>query len=265
MTDIYIKLQECIDIKRILKDEPMSKHTSFKIGGNADYLIKVVSIEELKFLIGLAKENGIPTQIVGNGTNLLVLDKGIRGFVIKLELDNCIIDKTEKYTYITVGAGYLTSKLSQIALKESLEGLEFLTGIPGTIGGAIRMNAGAYGREMKDIVISSKYMDYYGNIYEINIEEHNFEYRNSVFSKKNVIILETKIKLDYGNKEEISLKMQEYTKLRLEKQPLEYPNAGSTFKRKEGIITAKLIDDCGLKGFKIRRSKNFRQTCWIYN
>jgi len=265
MTDIYKKLQEIIDIQRILVNEPMSKHTSFRIGGNADYLIKVISIDEIQLLLSISKENNIPIQIIGNGTNLLVLDKGIRGFVLKLDFNNYIIDKKDEEVYMTIGSGFPVPRLANLALKEGLEGLEFLCGIPGTIGGAIRMNAGAYGREMKDVVISTKYIDYDGNIQEMNLEEQEFDYRNSIFSEINAIILETKIKINYGNREKIKNKMQEYTKLRLEKQPIEYPNVGSIFKRKGDIITARLIDECGLRGYSIRWSRSFYKTCWIYN
>lgn len=146
---------------------------------------------------------------------------------------------------------FLFGKLSNIALKEELTGIEFLSGIPGTIGGAIRMNAGAYGSEMKDVIISIKYIEKNGKIKKINLKEHEFEYRNSIFSKLDVIILETTIELNYGNKEDISNKISEYMKNRIEKQPLDFPSAGSVFKRNNNYIIAKMIDECGLKGFRI--------------
>lgn len=251
MTEIERKLLEGIQKKNILKDEPMSKHTSFKIGGKADYFIKVTSIDELKFVLKLAKENKIQIQIVGNGTNLLVRESGIRGFVIKLELNGFKIKKTTKEYFIIAESGLALSKLSNIAIKEELEGLEFLTGIPGTIGGGIRMNAGAYGKEMKDIVVKTKYMTYDGKIKNLDLAEHEFKYRNSIFSRIDGIILETTIKAQKGDKNQIEEKIKEYSNSRKEKQPLEYPNAGSSFKRKEGVITAKLIDECGLKGYRI--------------
>jgi len=148
-------------------------------------------------------------------------------------------------------AVFLFGKLSNIALKEELTGVEFLAGIPGTIGGAIRMNAGAYGKEMKDIVVSTKYMERNGKIKKIDLKEHKFEYRSSVFSDLDVIILETTIELKYGDKEEISNTVNEYMKSRIEKQPLDFPSAGSTFKRTKDMITAKMIDECGLKGYRI--------------
>ena len=252
MINIYEKLQDGgIDKKNILKDEEMSKHTSFKIGGKADYFVKITSIDELKFILDFSSKNKIPITIVGNGTNLLVTDKGIRGIVIKLELKDFKIEKNKEEVFITVEAGFALSKIANIALKEEIEGLEFLAGIPGTVGGALRMNAGAHGKEMKDIVVKSRYMTKDGKIKTMSLDKHEFEYRNSVFSKLDVIILETTIKAKRGNKEEIEQKIEEYMNKRKETQPLEYPNAGSTFKRKEGIITARVIDECGLKGYSV--------------
>ena len=249
--DLEKNLQEIVKRNNILKNEPMSKHTSLKIGGIADYFIKVKTVDELKKLLEFATENKIQTTIVGNGTNLLVKDGGIRGLVIKLELNDFKIKKISGDVLITVGSGMTLAALSAIAVKEEVTGLEFLSGIPGTIGGAIRMNAGAYGSEMKDIVVKTRYMTYDGKIKTLDLEEHEFEYRNSIFSKMDVIIIDTTIKTKKGTKEEIEAKINEFATSRKASQPLEYPNAGSTFKRKEGVITAKLIDECGLKGFSI--------------
>ena len=252
MEDVEKILQDVINSKNILKNEPMSKHTSFKIGGIADYYIVVNSIQELKNVLKIAESNKIPITIVGNGTNLLVREGGIRGFVIKLNLNNFKIKRSSSEIQLTVESGMSLATLALIATKEEISGLEFLSGIPGTVGGAIRMNAGAYGKEMKDVVVKSRYMTYDGKIKTLNLDEHKFEYRNIVFSNlKDVIIIDTTIKGEKGNKEEIENQIKEYSKLRKEKQPLEYPNAGSTFKRKEGYITAKLIDECGLKGYSI--------------
>lgn len=249
--DLENKLQEIVKRNNILKNEPMSKHTSFKIGGIADYFIKIRKIDELKNLLEFTNKNNIPTTIIGNGTNLLVKDGGIRGIVIKLELNDFKIKKTANEILITVGAGMTLAALSAVALKEEISGLEFLSGIPGTIGGALRMNAGAYGFEMKDLVFKTRYMTQDGKIKTLDLEQHEFEYRNSVFSKMNVVILDTTIKAKKGTREEIEAKINEFATMRKASQPLEYPNAGSTFKRKEGVITAKLIDECGLKGFCI--------------
>ena len=251
MIDLDKQLQEIVKKDNILKNEPMSKHTSLKIGGIADYFIKVKTVEELKNILEFSNKNKIQTTIIGNGTNLLVKDGGIRGIVIKLELNEFKIKKTANEIFITVGSGMTLAAIASIALREEITGLEFLSGIPGTIGGAIRMNAGAYGSEMKDLVVKTRYMTYDGKIKTLDLDAHRFEYRNSIFSNLEAIIIDTTIKAKKGNKEEIEGKMNEYSASRKASQPLEYPNAGSTFKRKEGVITAKLIDECGLKGFSI--------------
>ena len=249
-------LKTNIDIKeKIIFDEPMKKHTSFKIGGTADEFVKVTNELELKKAIEYAKQKKLKITIFGNGSNLLVLDKGIRGLVIKIEIQTIKIERKEEYAEIIVGSGYKTMALGIKLMNEELSGFEELSGIPGTIGGAIFMNAGAYGKEIKDINLSTRCMDYDGNIFELSNKEQEFEYRSSVFNKKDYIILETRLKLEYGKKEEIKKKMDEYLSSRKEKQPIEYPSAGSTFKRKEGVITAKLIDECGLKGFQIGGAK----------
>ncbi len=232
-------------------DEPMNKHTSFHIGGNADYYIRITSITELKDILKIAKKNDVPVFIMGNGTNLLVKDGGIRGFVLKLDLKDFSIKKNNDEIYINIESGVTLAALATICVREEISGLEFLAGIPGTIGGAIRMNAGAYGNEIKDILIKTKYMTYDGKIRTLDLKDHEFEYRNSIFSKIDGIILETTLVGKPGNKEEIEKKIQELNSLRREKQPLDYPSAGSTFKRMEGYIASKLIDDCGLKGFSI--------------
>lgn len=247
MDKIYDKLLMIVPQEQILKDEPMKLHTSFKVGGNAEYFVKAKNINELKEILKYVKEDKIPLFIIGNGSNLLVKDNGVKGIVLKLDFDDYKVEDD----VITVQAGMAVSRLSRKALENNLSGLEFLCGIPGTIGGAIKMNAGAYGSEMKDVVIESTYIDKDGKIYTINNEEHKFDYRKSIFSKNDWIVLETKVKLTKSTNEEIISKMNEFTKSRIEKQPTNYPSAGSTFKRGNGFITAKLIDDAGLKGYKI--------------
>lgn len=237
--------------QKIIFDEPMKKHTSFKIGGTADYFFKATTLEELQNIIKFAKIKEWPITIIGNGSNLLVTDKGIRGLVIKIDINKLKIEKKDKFAVVEVGAG---NKLMALATKmkdEELSGLEGLSGIPGSVGGAVVMNAGAYGKEMKDVVLSTTCMDKNGKLYTFSNEEQEFSYRNSIFQKRDYIIIETKLKLEYGKKDEIQKRMEEYFKSRKEKQPIEYPSAGSSFKRQEGIITAKLIDDVGLKGYKI--------------
>lgn len=251
MTDIITKLKEKIDTKDILINEPMSKHTSFKTGGNADIFIKAHSIQEIQYILQVAKSEKVSTFIFGNGSNLLVKDKGIRGITIKIELKNIKIEKEKDYAVVTIGAGNKLAEVAKRMENEELTGFEFAAGIPGTIGGFIRMNAGAYGSEAKDIVIETLAMDFNGNVKSFNNQEQKFEYRKSIFCNEKYIILETKIKLNYGSKEEIQKKHKESLAQRKAKQPLEYPSAGSTFKRGDGFITAVLIDECGLKGATI--------------
>ena len=255
MSNIITLLKEKIDSKDILENEPMSKHTTFKVGGKADLLVKVHDIDQIKFVLDIAKDNSIPIFILGNGSNLLVKDKGIRGITLKIEIRNIEIDRKDDAVYVTVGSGNKMAEIAARLLDEEISGFEFAAGIPGTIGGFIRMNAGAYGKEAKDIVTETTIVDYGGNIKKIIGQEHKFEYRNSIFANMKAIILETKLKLDYGKKSEIQSLMQEYRESRFEKQPIEFPSAGSTFKRGKDFITAKLIDECGLKGYCIGGAK----------
>lgn len=229
----------------------MKKHTTFKIGGPADYFIKVKNIDILKKLIEFARERNIPLNIIGNGSNLLVLDKGIRGIVAKLDFKKVDIKKKENFSLVTVSADIMGSSLARKVAKLGLKGIEFLSGIPCTIGGAVRMNAGAYKQEIKDTLVSVKYLDENGNIIEKLNEELHFAYRTSMFEDTPYIIIEAVFKLENGDRNEVEKKIEEMTLARREKQPIEYPSAGSTFKRKGDIITAKLIDECGLKGYTI--------------
>lgn len=255
MSDIITLLKEKIDTKDILENEPMSKHTTFKVGGNADILVKVHNIEQIKFVLKVAKDNKLPIFILGNGSNLLVKDEGIRGITLKIELKNIEISKENEQVYVTVGAGNKLAEVAGRLLKEEIAGFEFAAGIPGTIGGFVRMNAGAYGKEAKDIVTETTILDYDGNIQKIVGPEHKFEYRNSIFKNMKIIILETKLKLSYGKKAEILSLMEEYKNSRYDKQPIGFASAGSTFKRGKDFVTAKLIDECGLKGYSIGDAK----------
>ena len=246
---IYNDLRK--NVESVLIDEPMSKHTSFQTGGNADIFVKLEKEDELNYVLQYAKNNEISITIIGNGTNLLVKDGGIRGIVIQLNFKNIEITNINNKTIIKAGAGVTLARLATMAKESNATGLEFAIGIPGTLGGAIKMNAGAYGSEMQNVIKSTKYIDLDGNIKIIKNEEHQFEYRNSVFSRINGIILESVIELPKGNAEEISAQMKENMKSRIEKQPVDKPSAGSTFKRGNGYITAQLIDECGLKGYSV--------------
>lgn len=247
---MYIKeLEKIISKEKIYINELMSKHTSFKIGGPAECLVKIQTPQELKLILKLAKKQNIPVTIIGNGSNILVSDDGIKGLVLKIEIDIFELDK--KTSCLKVGSGIKLGFIAQKCLKSELAGFEFASGIPGTIGGAIRMNAGAHGKEMKDVVTSVTYMDRNGDVFTIQNEDARFEYRNSLFAHKDYIILEVEMQLENGNSEAIQAKMTEYATYRKEKQPIEYPSAGSIFKRGTDFITAKLIDECGLKGYQI--------------
>ena len=235
----------------IIYDEEMSKHTSFKIGGKADIFAVVDSVEDLIQIEKYAKENNIFTFIMGNGSNLLVSDSGIRGIVIKLGDEFKKISIEEEY--ITVGAACSINALAQSALGNELTGFEWAFGIPGSVGGAVFMNAGAYGGSMSDVVFETTYLDENYNLCKLEKEAHKFGYRKSVFKIKEVngIILSTKIKLKKGDKKEIWEGMQKYINARIDKQPLNMPSAGSVFKRPDGHFVGKMIEDLGLKGFTV--------------
>ena len=262
-----LELENILGKENVKYNEPMSKHTSFKVGGNADIFVMVDSEENLIKVIKFAKKESLPITVVGNGTNLLVKDGGIRGLVIKYVAnsyniknieeyqskdDLCIKEEKGKVKVVTVSAGITNARLSKILLDNNITGFEFLAGVPGTIGGAIVMNAGAFGGEIKDIAIKTKYIDLNnGKIDILENNEQKFDYRKSIFQDFDCIILETVLKLYLGNKEEIQGKMDDFAKRRRESQPLDMPSAGSTFKRGEDFVTAKLIDESGLKGYSI--------------
>ena len=244
----YSNLIKCIPKEKILKNEIMSKHTSFKVGGPVDLFITVETIEQIKDTIKILKHQNIEYKVIGNGSNLLVKDEGYRGAIIKPSFNSIEI----KEDIVEVGAGVKNGILAQKLLQKELTGFEFAAGIPGTIGGAMVMNAGAHGREMKDIVDAVTYYNCENDEIEtIKKEECNFEYRNSKFKNSNVIIIKAILKLQKANSIEIKQKMDEYKQFRIEKQPIEYPSAGSTFKRGADFITAKLIDEAGLKGYTV--------------
>ncbi|WP_129596601.1 UDP-N-acetylmuramate dehydrogenase [Anaerophilus nitritogenes] len=247
--NIYHTLLEKINSEYILKDEPMSRHTSFKIGGPVDVMVLPKTIEDIKETIEICKNNNIDYYIVGNGSNLLVLDKGIRGVIIKIGDNFSGVDIKENK--IKAKAGILLSSLANMVIKRGLEGFEFASGIPGTLGGAISMNAGAYGGEMKDVVKGAFVMDEKGDLIHLNKEELELDYRQSIISKKKYIVLEVEIELKNGDKEEIKAKVKEFTQKRVTKQPVQFPSAGSTFKRPKDHFAGKLIEDAGLKGVRI--------------
>lgn len=233
----------------IMLDEPMKKHISFKVGGPADILVKPNSEEQIRDIIKLLKKENVPYIMIGNGSNLLVKDGGIRGVVV--EISNTFNDFEIDGNFVRVKSGALLSLVGKAILRAELKGFEFAAGIPGTLGGALAMNAGAYGGEMKDIVKSVRLMDTDGNIFEFTNEQMEFEYRKSILTRTDYIVLSTVIELQKGNYEDIKATMMDFTQRRVTKQPLSLPSAGSTFKRPEGHFAGKLIEDCGLKGLTL--------------
>ncbi|MBQ3330890.1 MAG: UDP-N-acetylmuramate dehydrogenase [Ruminococcus sp.] len=227
-------------------DEPMSAHTTFKIGGAADIMITVKSLEELQTAIGACKASAVPYMILGNGSNLLVSDDGIEGAVIVLDGD--FKEITVDGDAVTAGAGAKLSRLCTVALENGLSGLEFAYGIPGTVGGAMYMNAGAYGGEMKDVAVSVTALSRDGTVHEVPASEMQLGYRTSIFKTNGDIILFSEYKLQAGDRELIREQMDDVMGRRKSKQPLEYPSAGSVFKRPEGAFAGTLIEQCGLKG-----------------
>lgn len=240
---------ELNNFSEVLFEEPMKRHTSFKIGGPAEIFINAGSAEEATRAVRLCRKHYVPFEIIGNGSNLLVADSGVCGAVI------CVGKGMSKITVdgniVRAEGGALLSAVSKAALRASLSGMEFAAGIPGTVGGGVYMNAGAYGGEMKSIVRSVLYADDKGEIKRAEREELDFSYRHSMFSDKKFIILEAEIELEHGDEEAIREEMTELNRRRSEKQPLEYPSAGSTFKRPEGAFAGRLIEDAGLMGFSI--------------
>ena len=232
-------------------DEPMSAHTTFRIGGPADYYVEP-TFEEVKELLFFLKKENIPYTLIGNGSNLLVSDEGIEGVVVSFgkEMSEVSCEKE----VVRAKAGILLSRLASFAASKSLSGLEFASGIPGTLGGAITMNAGAYGGEMKDVVQSVTVLSG-DEMKEYSGEEMDFSYRHSRVLDEDLIVLEVTMKLQSGREEEILSSMKELNKKRVEKQPLNFPSAGSTFKRPEGYFAAKLIEDAGLKGYTVGGAK----------
>lgn len=227
----------------------LKEHTSFKIGGYADLFVCPNNLMELINVLKILKENDVTYFLLGAGSNVLISDKGVRGAVIKL--GDGFDYAHARHDYILAGAGVSLAKLSAEAKNHELAGLEFASGIPGTLGGALLMNAGAYGGEMKDVVEEVSFIDEDGTVKTIKNKDCNFSYRKSTFSDSKKIIISAKIVLKKGNKEEISEKMRELNAKRKEKQPLEFPSAGSTFKRPEGNFAGTLIEQAGLKGTKI--------------
>ncbi len=244
----YISIFEQLNLP-YRENEPMSKHTTFKIGGPCDFLVEPYSISEVKELVSLLKKNNLKYFVMGNGSNLLVSDLGIEGAVIKIGPN--MSNMTVENNLVTVEAGARLSALCSLCLEHSLSGLQFAWGIPGTVGGAIYMNAGAYGGEIKQVIDTCTYLSADGEIITATADELELGYRDSIFKRNGGIILSATFKLNLGNKNEIRLEMDGLIERRKLKQPLEFPSAGSTFKRPEGNFAGTLIEQAGLKGVSV--------------
>jgi UDP-N-acetylmuramate dehydrogenase len=252
-TIVLQDLKNIVSPERVIYKEPLSKHTTFKIGGPADYFVITKKVEETAAVIQYCNQRNLPILMIGNGSNLLISDAGLRGVVVKQE------DNTEEFIVTTCEEGYLVTggagmNLSAFAMKianESLTGFEFAAGIPGSLGGAVYMNAGAYGGEIKDCIRSARVLSKEGDILNLSREELELSYRSSMIQKKGYYVIDATFLFQKGEKEEILSKIEELNRARKEKQPLEYPSAGSTFKRPEGYFAGKLIMDAGLRGYRV--------------
>lgn len=258
MSHFYDEITTALPELKVLKDEPMSRHTTFRIGGPADYFV-CPDREQIAEVLAVAKKCGMAITVIGNGSNLLVGDKGIRGLVVEIgsAMNQIMVDKN----HITAGAGALLSQVAAKAAAAELGGMEFAAGIPGSVGGAVTMNAGAYGGEMKDILRTVTVLTPEGELKTLDVSELDLYYRHSCVPEQQYIVLEAEIELGYKPEEEIRAQMEELRNKRIEKQPLEYPSAGSTFKRPEGYFAGKLIMDAGLRGYRVGDAQVSEKHC----
>lgn len=257
--DFYESLLQVIDEEQIKVDEPMKDHVTFRVGGPADFFVMPKNGKELERVIKICARHNMPCYIIGNGSNLLVSDQGYRGVVIQLFRQ--LNDIRCEGNVITAQAGALLSAIANRALEEGLTGFEFAAGIPGTLGGACVMNAGAYGGEMKNVLKSVTVLTREGEFLTLEKNELELGYRTSIIAKKDYIVLEAQIELQEGNPEQIKAVMDDLKERRITKQPLEYPSAGSTFKRPEGYFAGKLIQDTGLQGFQVGGAQISEKHC----
>ncbi len=256
---VYRDFLKFINEEDVKIDEPMKKHISFKVGGPADILVRPRTEEQLSKVLKYINENNLPYLVIGNGSNLLVKDGGIRGVVI--EFGDNFNQFSIEGNIIKAQAGTLLSVIGKAALRESLTGFECISGIPGSLGGALAMNAGAYGGEIKTSVKSVRAMTPQGEIVEFTNEQMEFGYRRSVLTNTDYIVLSAELELQKGNYDEIKDFMADLTNRRTSKQPLNLPSAGSTFKRPEGHFAGKLIEDCGLRGLSLRGAQVSEKHC----
>ncbi len=238
---------------------PLSQHTTFRIGGAADFWVDITNAKGLQALLKFCKAQNIPCFVLGKGSNILASDEGYRGVI--LHLGSAFSDITVDGTVMTCQAGAALGAAARIAAEHSLSGMECLSGIPGTIGGALYMNAGAYGSEMKDIVVSCEYISADGELCTMQLSEMDLSYRHSAFAENGGIVVSVTMQLTQGDPEEIKTKMDDLLVQRKTKQPLEFPSAGSTFKRPEGSYASLLIDQCGLKGMSVGDAQVSEKHC----
>lgn len=256
---IYQLLEAAAGTDHIYREEPMKNHTTFRIGGNAEVFAAPDSADGIERVLQICREENIPCTVIGNGSNLLVGDRGVRGVVLQIYRNyaSIRIEGTDLY----VQAGALLGQTAAAAAREELTGLEFASGIPGTIGGAAAMNAGAYGGEMKDVLVWVKAIDRDGYVRQYAAAELELGYRTSRIQKEALVVLEVKLTLQQGDPVKIRERMEELKEQRVAKQPLEYPSAGSTFKRPEGYFAGKLIMDAGLRGFSVGDAQVSEKHC----
>lgn len=261
MNKEFIKqITEALGEDQVQMDVQMAKHTTFRIGGPAKYFLTPHTIEGVKMAVCICKEMDIPYYILGNGSNLLVSDSGYSGAIIQLykNFSQVVI---ENETIVRVQAGALLSAIAKTAYHYGLSGMETLSGIPGTVGGAVVMNAGAYGGEIRDVLVEVTVLDAEGQIQVIPADQLELGYRTSLIAKRGDIVLEAVLSLERGEKEKIGVRMEELREQRVIKQPLSYPSAGSTFKRPEGYFAGKLIQDAGLSGYQVGGAKVSEKHC----
>ena len=256
---LYNELLKIMSEEQVKTEEPMKNHTTFRVGGPAEFFVMPRTAEEVKKVIDLCRRESFPYYIIGNGSNLLVSDQGYRGVVLQIYKEMSYIEVEENV--VVAQAGALLSAIANKALENGLTGFEFAAGIPGTLGGACVMHAGAYGGEMKDVLEEVTALTEEGEVLTIPKENLELGYRTSIIARKGYTVLEARIQLRGGEKEAIKSLMEELKDKRVSKQPLEYPSAGSTFKRPEGYFAGKLIQDAGLRGFSVGGAQVSEKHC----
>ena len=254
------KIKQILTAEQICESEPMRKHTTFRVGGEADFFV-MPTIAQIPEVVSLVKECELALTVIGNGSNLLVGDRGIRGVVLELGNHANALSIDPQNAVVEAEAGVLLSVVANQAARACLTGLEFAAGIPGSLGGGVYMNAGAYGGELKDVIETVTVLTRDGQILERVKEQLDLSYRHSRMMENDEIILKARLQLSTGQQDEIYAKMEELKQKRIEKQPLEYPSAGSTFKRPEGYFAGKLIEDAGLRGFRIGDAQVSEKHC----